>query len=297
MIEVYTDGACRGNPGPGGWGAVVVENGKRRPYSGGPIPRTTNQRMEILAAAEGLSQVPPGAEVTLYSDSEYVIKTMTLGWKRRVNHDLWERLDHLTADRDVNFQWVKGHAGHPLQEEADRRATAAADGVQVSGGSGEQAPAALSHVDAEGKARMVDISSKAETERVAIAKGRVVMQAATLELIREGRAAKGDVLAAARIAGIMGAKRTPDLIPLCHPLLITGVAVDFDFDEETAAVEITATAKTTGKTGVEMEALTAVSIAGLTIYDMCKAADRAMRIDGVRLVRKSGGESGDVSLE
>ncbi len=138
---------------------------------------------------------------------------------------------------------------------------------------------------------MVDVSAKAETVREAVAKGRVVMRAETLALIGQNKAAKGDVLAAARLAGIMAAKRTAELIPLCHPLPLSAVAVDLALGD--AAVEITATVRTTGRTGVEMEALTAVSVAALTIYDMVKAVDRGMRIEAVRVVRKSGGKSGD----
>jgi cyclic pyranopterin phosphate synthase len=149
----------------------------------------------------------------------------------------------------------------------------------------------LTHIDETGAARMVDVSAKAETLRQAVAKGRVVMQPATLALIRDGVAKKGDVLAAARIAGIMGAKRTAELIPLCHVLLIEAVAVEFEVLAD--AVEIAATVRTTGRTGVEMEALTAVSVAALTIYDMLKAVDRGMRIEAVRVVQKSGGASGD----
>lgn len=149
----------------------------------------------------------------------------------------------------------------------------------------------LTHIDETGAARMVDVSAKAETVREATAKGRVVMQAATRALIGDGKAAKGDVLAAARLAGIMAAKRTAELIPLCHPLALSSVVVDLILDDE--AVEITATVRTTGRTGVEMEALTAVSVAALTVYDMVKAVDRGMRIEGVRVVRKSGGKSGD----
>lgn len=138
---------------------------------------------------------------------------------------------------------------------------------------------------------MVDVSAKAESVRQAMARGRVVMQPATLALIKDGTANKGDVLAAARIAGIMAAKRTAELIPLCHVLLLEAVTVEFELLAD--GVEISATVRTTGRTGVEMEALTAVSIAALTIYDMLKAVDRGMRIDAVRLVRKSGGASGD----
>lgn len=150
----------------------------------------------------------------------------------------------------------------------------------------------LTHIGADGAARMVDVSAKAITLREAEAKGRVVMQPQTAALIQAGQAAKGDVLAAARIAGIMAAKKTGELIPLCHPLPLDAVNIELVVTEGT--VEITATARTTGRTGVEMEALTAVSLAALTIYDMVKAVDKTMRIDAVRLTRKTGGKSGDI---
>jgi len=155
----------------------------------------------------------------------------------------------------------------------------------------------LTHLDEEGRARMVDVGGKADTERVAIAKGEVSMRPETLRLIAEGGAPKGDALATAQVAGIMAAKRTPDLIPLCHPLLITQVEVEFEIDEAEYRVIITATARCRGQTGVEMEALTAVSVAALTIYDMAKAVEKTMRIGNIRLVRKSGGKSGDWRLE
>ena len=151
--------------------------------------------------------------------------------------------------------------------------------------------AGFTHFDAEGRAAMVDVSAKPETERVAVARGRVVMDPATLARIQEGQIGKGDVLGVARIAGIMAAKRTSDLIPLCHPLMLSKVAVDLT-GAPPDAVEIEATVKLTGRTGVEMEALTAVMVAALTVYDMCKALDRGMRIEAVRLVHKSGGKSG-----
>ncbi len=150
----------------------------------------------------------------------------------------------------------------------------------------------FTHFDADGKARMVDVSDKAESERLAIAKGIVTMAPETLALIQSGGVKKGDVLSVARLAGIMGAKRTPDLNPLCHPLQRTSVTVDLTLDPARGAVEITARCKLKGRTGVEMEALTAVSVAALTVYDMCKAVDRAMRIGEIRLVHKSGGKSG-----
>ena len=151
--------------------------------------------------------------------------------------------------------------------------------------------AELSHLDESGAARMVDVSGKADTDRTATAEALVVMQRSTLDLIERGGVAKGDVLATARIAGIMAAKRTPDLIPLCHPLPVTGVTVDLERTGP-GMLRIEATVKTTGKTGVEMEALTAVSVAALTVYDMCKAVEKGIRIDGVRLLEKHGGKSG-----
>jgi len=151
----------------------------------------------------------------------------------------------------------------------------------------------LTHLDASGQASMVDVSDKGVTSRTAIAEGCVVMQAETLDLIRHGEAKKGDVLGTARLAGIMASKRTHELIPLCHPLLISKVKVDCTLDDSLPGVRVSAEVKVSGQTGVEMEALTAVSIACLTIYDMVKAADKAMRIENVRLRRKSGGRSGD----
>lgn len=150
----------------------------------------------------------------------------------------------------------------------------------------------LTHFDADGNAVMVDVSEKETTERVAIAKGSVVMLPETLELIAEGSVKKGDVLTVAQLAGIMGAKRTADLIPLCHPLMLTSVKLELSLDSARSAVDVTARCKVSGQTGVEMEALTAVSVACLTVYDMCKAADRGMRITEVRLLHKSGGKSG-----
>ena len=156
----------------------------------------------------------------------------------------------------------------------------------------------MSHVDDAGRARMVDVGEKPDTQRAATARGRVVMQPDTLALIQAGGVPKGDVLAVAHVAGVMAAKRTHELIPMCHPLLLTHIHVAFEprppaAEGELAAVEITATVRCSGRTGVEMEALTAVAVAGLTIYDMCKAVDRGMRLEAVRLVRKSGGKSGE----
>jgi len=157
--------------------------------------------------------------------------------------------------------------------------------------------AELTHIDARGQARMVDVSAKSATERLAVAEGKVIMRKETLDLVLAGNAMKGDVLGAARLAGIMAAKRTHGLIPLCHPLPITKVEVDINPEHSLPGFLVQATVKVTGQTGVEMEALVAVSIACLTIYDMVKAVERGMRIEGIRLLQKSGGKSGDYIAE
>lgn len=151
----------------------------------------------------------------------------------------------------------------------------------------------LTHFNETGRAHMVDVTAKTDSERKAVAEGRVTMLPATLALIKQGLIGKGDVLGVAQVAGIMGAKNTWQLIPMCHPLLLTGINIEFNFDEAASCVNIVAIVNTTGKTGVEMEALTAVSVAALTIYDMCKAVDKGMTVEFVRLTAKSGGKSGD----
>ncbi len=331
VIEIFTDGACLGNPGgPGGWGAVIVTDGRQLEISGDE-PRTTNQRMEIMAAIKGLEGIPAGSQARVVSDSQYVVKTMSAGWQRKANLDLWARLDDLVKERRVRWEWVRGHNGHPMNELADHLANDAAktgahrartgDAVPTRAvssppvaavpppavgaspapsrrGAARQAQGAspatsLTHTDASGKARMVDVGAKDLTERVAVAKGSVVMLPATLQKIRDNAFEKGDVLGVARVAGVMAAKRTHELIPLCHPVPLTQVTVDLDADSSDVQLEITATARATWKTGVEMEALTAVAVAALTVYDMCKSVDRGMRIEDVRLVSKTGGKSGD----
>lgn len=151
----------------------------------------------------------------------------------------------------------------------------------------------LTHFNETGRAHMVDVTAKTDSERKAVAEGRVTMLPATLALIQQGLIGKGDVLGVAQVAGIMGAKNTWQLIPMCHPLLLTGINIEFNFDEAASCVNIVAIVNTTGKTGVEMEALTAVSVAALTIYDMCKAVDKGMTVEFIRLTAKSGGKSGD----
>ena len=363
--EIYTDGSCLLNPGPGGWGALVTgEGGATAKLSGGERS-TTNNRMEITAAIKALEAIPQGASAVLHSDSEYVVKTMTKGWKRNANKDLWERLELAAASRNVEFRWVRGHAGHPGNEAADRLAVNAMKDVEhgkiPSGGQNiENAPIpapnpassaapspprresdalqsaapspprresdalqsaapspprresdapqstapsanappdatgpALTHLDAQGSARMVDVGGKPRSARTAAATGEVEMQPATLALILDGQIPKGDVFTVARVAGINAAKRAWETIPLAHQIPLSSVSVDFEADAPRGRVAITAEARTTAQTGVEMEALTAVAAAALTIYDMCKAVDRAMIIGSVRLARKTGGTRGD----
>ena len=300
-ITIYTDGSCLGNPGPGGWGALVFGESEEPQRLSGHEAQTTNNRMELMAAIQGLEAVPAGSKVVLHSDSSYLVNTMTKNWKRRVNHDLWERLDTLSGSHNVEWRWVRGHNGDRWNEAADRLAVAAmniAAGRETGATSEPTNPAdSLTHIDDEGRARMVDVGDKPVTDREATAKGHVTIQPETLRLIKEGLMKKGDVLTIAQLAGIMGAKRTSELIPLCHPLPLNQVSVDFELDESNSRIEITASARTSSKTGVEMEALTAVSVAALTVYDMCKAVDRGIRIENIRLVRKRGGQSGDITLE
>ena len=327
MIHIYTDGACLGNPGPGGWAAILhTEDGGKTVLQGGERS-TTNNRMEVTAAIRGLEVVQAGGNVTVHTDSQYLVYTMTRGWKRQANKDLWEKLDSLVADRNVSWEWIRGHNGHVLNEEADSIAVAQAaahsignaqesSAIQTSftlPGSAqpsttrnvsymtaidnERQPRRLSHIDKQGKAQMVDVSEKQATLREATARGRIAMEKTTLEAIRGGKIEKGDVITVARVAGIMAAKRTSELIPMCHPLAISHVSVEIDYAESPPSLNISATVRTTDKTGVEMEALTAVSVAALTVYDMCKAVDRRMTIGEIHLARKSGGKSGTLSLE
>lgn len=291
MIEIYTDGAYNPVTDQGGWAAVLVEKGQKRVISG-TASKTTNNRMELTAALEGLKQTPEGGEVAVNTDSTYVFGCMTKGWQRKANIDLLERLDEAVSQRRVRWQWIDQNIANPFQKEAHSAATSLSQEAPEA-----EATPRLTHLDESGRPRMVDVTPKADTQREAVARGLVRMKPETLELIKQGQIAKGDVLTVAQLAGIMSAKQTPHLIPLCHPLLIGEVKVEFKLYEPDSSIEITSTVKSTGKTGVEMEALTATAVAALTIYDMCKAVDRGMKIENIRLVRKSGGKSGTIVLE
>jgi len=305
LIEIHADGAYNPVLNQGGWGAVIVECGQKRVFSG-MAKKTTSNRMEITAALEGILRTPQGAEVVLYTDSQYLFGCMTRGWQRRANRDLWEQLDEAVSQRKVQWQWIRGDIGNQLHKEAHILATSlASQGEMVRPVPSEKqkvqpkAPTweELTHIDSSGRPKMVDVTGKPDTQREAVAKCRVRMQASTFDLLRKGGMPKGDVLTVARLAGIMAAKQTPHIIPLCHPILIGDIIVEFNLDETNSVVEITTMVKSTGKTGVEMEALTAAAVAALTIYDMCKAVDRSIQIESIRLIRKSGGKSGTIELE
>lgn len=301
--RLFTDGACKGNPGPGGWAAVVVDSSGTKTILSGNEAHTTNNRMELIAAIKGLESVPANSSVILTSDSSYLVNTMTAGWKRKINNDLWTSLDGLTSSLHIKWEWVKGHSGHPENEEANDVAQAESNAINS-----DKIPAAsnistmplakdetktLTHTDASGKASMVNVGSKDITARKAIAKGSIMMEPSTLALIEANELKKGDALGVARIAGIMSAKLTSQLIPLCHPIPIDQIIVELSIDHATSSIEITGTGQTNSNTGIEMEALVAVSIAALTVYDMAKAVDRTMRINAIRLVSKTGGQHGD----
>ena len=303
MIEIYTDGAYNLVLGQGGWGAVVVDGDQKRIFSG-MVKKTTSNRMEITAAVEGILQTPQGAEVVIYTDSQYLFGCMSQGWQRRANRDLWEQLDDAVSQRKVRWQWIDRDTKNLFHQEAHTLATnLASQGERlqpvVSGKGQPEAPVVggLTHLDAWGRPCMVDVTQKPDTQREALAKCLVRMKAATLDLLKKGDMPKGDVLAVAQLAGIMAAKQTPYIIPLCHPVLIGDIRIEFSLDETNGAVEIATTVKSIGKTGVEMEALTATAVTALTIYDMCKAVDRGIQIESIRLIRKSGGKSGTIELE
>jgi cyclic pyranopterin phosphate synthase len=293
MIYIYTDGSCLGNPGFGGWASIVNNRGAETVLAGTESD-TTNNRMELMAAIKGLEALETNEEVTVISDSRYLVNTMSKGWKRKANQDLWAALDILTRKRATYWQWVQGHSGDVNNERVDKIANDIAKQGQIVGtaDSNNQEVNVLSHLDEEGKAVMVDVGEKAATERVAVARGKVVMGADTFRTISSGTTKKGNIVGVAKLAGINAAKHTWELIPLCHNIPLSHIDVTVDYDEGSYCMRITATVRSTGKTGVEMEALTAVTVAGLTIYDMVKAVDHGVELTEICLVSKTGGKSG-----
>mgnify|MGYP001185574194 FL=1 len=281
---LYTDGSCIGNPGPGGWASIIIINDIKTTLSGSD-EKTTNNKMEITAVIKGLEQFPKNSSVKIFTDSEYVINTMTKNWKRNTNLDLWNRLDSLVINRTIEWNWVKGHSGNKLNDEADLIANGEAKKIIQK--------KKLTHLNKEGNAQMVDTSTKGITERIAIVSGKILMKKETLDTALEGNLKKGDLFSVAKTSGINAAKWTHLLIPMCHPIPVSNVVIDIVPNHDLPGLEITSTVKANWNTGVEMEAFTAVSITCLTIFDMCKSLDKSMKIEDIHLVHKAGGASGE----
>ena len=295
MIYIYTDGSCLGNPGFGGWAAIINDDGEETVLAG-TESSTTNNRMELMAAIKALESLVSSKPAVVLSDSRYLVNTMTKGWKRKANQDLWQALDSLVSQGNVRWQWVQGHSGDVNNERVDKLANDIAKQAQsmATKNSNEQEEVTVfSHIDGEGKVVMVDVEAKKVTERVAVASGKVSMHMDTFKMITSGTMKKGDLLGVAKVAGINAAKHTWELIPLCHNIPLSHVELAIDYDLASYSVDIVATVKASGRTGVEMEALTAVAVAGLTIYDMVKAIDREIELKEIRLISKSGGKTGD----
>ena len=281
---LYTDGSCIGNPGPGGWASIIIINDIKTTLSGSD-EETTNNKMEITAVIKGLEQFPENSSVKIFTDSEYVINTMTKNWKRNTNLDLWNCLDSLVKNRTIEWNWVKGHSGNKLNDEADLIANGEAKKIIEK--------KKLTHLNKEGNAQMVDTSTKGITERIAIVSGKILMKKETLDTALEGNLKKGDLFSVAKTSGINAAKWTHLLIPMCHPIPVSNVVIDIVPNHNMPGLEITSTVKANWNTGVEMEAFTAVSITCLTIFDMCKSLDKSMKIEDIHLVHKAGGASGE----
>ena len=296
MIEIYTDGSCLGNPGPGGWAAIILDTNdpdKTPSRIKGNCPDTTNNRMELLAVIEGIASTPSDRKIKVYSDSKYVVDTLNKNWKRKANLDLWEKLDQQIHNRNIEYIWIKGHANNTHNEEADNIAQQEANNIAQNPPTSTN----LSHTDKTGKISMVDISNKNTTLRIAKATCDVMTSHESFLAIENNKIEKGDVISSARIAGILAAKKTSSIIPLCHPILISHIEITFNLDEANNVISITSKVTSSGQTGVEMEALTAVTISALTIYDMCKSIDKQTTITNIRLLKKSGGKSGIINFE
>ena len=287
MIQIHTDGSCLGKPGPGGWGAIIIyPDGDVKELSGSNQD-TTNNRMELKAVIEALNFLQSGSMIELFSDSLYVINTITKGWKKKANIELWNELDNvIQKHNNISWNWVKGHSGDFYNEKVNDIAQGKAEMVKKNN---------LSHVNEEGSVQMVDVGQKNDSERTAVAKGFVKVSQEIISQVLAANNPKGDVLSISRIAGIMAAKKTPELIPLCHQIDLNHVDITIDIDDENNRFVIEASTKSSSKTGVEMESLVAVSITALTIYDMTKAIDHDSLISDIQLVSKKGGKSGNIS--
>ena len=240
---LYTDGSCIGNPGPGGWASIIIINDIKTTLSGSD-EETTNNKMEITAIIKGLEQFPENSSVKIFTDSEYVINTMTKNWKRNTNLDLWNCLDSLVKNRTIEWNWVKGHSGNKLNDEADLIANGEAKKIIQK--------KKLTHLNKEGNAQMVDTSTKGITERIAIVSGKILMKKETLDTALEGNLKKGDLFSVAKTSGINAAKWTHLLIPMCHPIPVSNVVIDIVPNHNMPGLEITSTVKANWNTGVEM---------------------------------------------
>ena len=249
MIEIYTDGSCLGNPGPGGWAAIILDTNdpdKTPSRIKGNCPDTTNNRMELLAVIEGIASTPSDRKIKVYSDSKYVVDTLNKNWKRKANLDLWEKLDQQIHNRNIEYIWIKGHANNTHNEEADNIAQQEANNIAQNPPTSTN----LSHTDKTGKISMVDISNKNTTLRIAKATCDVMTSHESFLAIKNNKIEKGDVISSARIAGILAAKKTSSIIPLCHPILISHIEITFNLDEANNVISITSKVTSSGQTGV-----------------------------------------------
>lgn len=281
---IYTDGSCIPNPGPGGWAYEIrkADNQTKVSDRSGSDPSTTNNKMELTAVIKALNddKVEKKSIVNIKSDSQLIINTMTKNWKKKENKELWNELDEIIFNKQLKmeWEWVKAHAGNEGNEIVDKQANQ---------------KARMTHISDDNELNMVDVSDKNETTRIAKATAEVLMIKDAFVLLKNNNSDKGNVIDTAKIAGIQAAKKTHDLIPLCHQINLTKVDLDFELNDSEYIIKIVSTVKCKGSTGVEMEALTAVSIAALTIYDMLKAVDKKILINNIHLLSKSGGKSGD----
>ena len=279
---VYTDGSCIPNPGSGGW-AYEIRNSMDEiiDSSSGFDKNTTNNRMELTAVIKSFQSdyIKSNSVVTIRSDSQLIINTMNKNWKKKENTDLWNDLDEYKKSKNLHceWEWVKAHAGIEGNENVDQKANQEAK---------------MSHLSNDGNVNMVDVSDKNQTIRVAKATSKIKLSKTAFEMTKSNDSKKGNVLATARIAGILAAKKTHELIPLCHQINLTNINIDFILDDS-GFITVDSKVKCIGNTGVEMEALTSVTVASLTIYDMLKSVDKRIVINDIHLISKSGGKSGD----